>query len=277
MNISCTYLAFLFFISHLLHCHLTASIQAHIKSPYESTLEFSLDLPDDFGKTHFIVGYPAEALLKEQQKSKKKDSLCDESFGLICDGKIKQVFFSPDDGIRNVLLYLIGQEKKSIRLTAFSFTDGDIAQALIDAMARGVNIELVVDPGFTQDRFTKITLLLENGLDVFVYDPDYKKNKKKAFYSSIMHHKFILFTKNILDKSIIWTGSFNFTKSAHQKNHENVIVLDDEHVIKKFEQHFELLKTRAHAPKKKRAHRTLAKNKTLNKKGTVFEDMLGIT
>src|SRR5581483_9781909 len=166
------------------------------------------------------------------------------------------------------LLYLIKEEKKSIKLAAFSFTDGDIAQALLDAMHRGVTIEMIVDPGCIIDRFGKIKDLQESKIDIFVYNPNHAKDKKARWISSIMHNKFILFGSNVLDKKIIWTGSFNFTKSAHQRNQENVIVLDDELVITKYEQQFDRLKTRSFPPKNKKSTATAR----ISKKGTIFED-----
>ncbi len=229
-------------------------------------IDVSLDVPHNFGKTHFIVGLSEGEILNRAEQ--KNDSVCQESYGLICDGKIKQAFFSPDDSVLKVLLYLINQEKKSIRLAAFSFTDGEVAQALLQAMDRGVNIEIVVDPGCMTDKFGKITILQKKGLNIFVYDPEYKAGNK-GLITSIMHNKFILFESNVLDKSLLWTGSFNFTKSAHIRNQENVIVLDDSMLIDKYKMQYERLKTRVHTKKKKE---TVIARK-LNKKGTVFEDL----
>jgi cardiolipin hydrolase len=259
---------FIHFKYYLLFLILSLSLDARTKRKRSKLkhdcIDVALDVPQDFGKTHFILGLPQAELIN--CSSKKNDSACDESYGLICDGKIKQAFFSPDDSVLKVLLYLINQEKKSIRLAAFSFTDGEVAQALVQAMDRGVIIEIVVDPGCLQDKFGKIASLQKKGLDIFVYDPEYNAHNK-GLITSIMHNKFILFESNVLDKSLLWTGSFNFTKSAHIRNQENVIVLDDSMLIDKYKTQFERLKSRGHAKKKKNA--IISK---LNKKGTVFED-----
>jgi len=232
-------------------------------------IDTAIEVPDNFGKTHFILGYPFEQIEKDRIK-KKEESVCADSFGLLCEGKVRQVFFAPDDSIQQLLLYLIKEEKKSIRLAAYSFTDADVAQALIDAMHRGVSIELIVDPGCILDKFGKVRDLREKGITIFIYDPNHNKKNKNSFITSIMHNKFILFERNLLDKTLIWTGSFNFTKSAHLRNQENVIVFEDDQMMVKYAQQFDRLKTRAHAPKKKKS--TAVANKR-NRKGTVLEDV----
>lgn len=236
----------------------------------DDSFQVALNLPKDFGRKHFIVGYTStnDEVLETKLTS---SSSCQDSFNLLCDGRVKQVFFSPDDSVQKVLLHLIEQEHESIKLTAFTFTDGDIAQALIEAQARGVSIELVVDPGCIRDKFSKVSLLGQNGFTIFVYDPSYKKEKRSGFSNNIMHNKFVLFGKNLLDKSILWTGSFNITKSAHRYNQENVIVLDDEHCVEKYAQRFDILKARSYQLKKKKADYE-ASPIALSKKGTIFED-----
>lgn len=249
------------------------------KSSAEPSLCTEIDIPDDFGKTHFIVGCPQEhaTKLKAQKKEKSADIQADSSFNLVCDGCIKHVLFSPDDNIQKILLHLIGAEKESIRLTAYSFTDGEVAQALIDAHERGVRVEIIADPACMLDRFGKVPMIKDHDLIVFIYNPDHLKNDKKSLTSSIMHNKFIIFGKNVAGKSLVWTGSFNWTKSAHRRNQENVVILDDTHLIDKYTRHFEVLKERCihHKPKKevlaKRAQ-AIPSNIILSKKGTLFEN-----
>lgn len=254
---------------------------SNAKSPKKSEpllFSFELDVPLNFGKTHFIVGYSPDASTKETRK-KPEPVASDTPFNFICDGCIKQVFFSPDDSVQKALLHLIEQEQESIRIATFTFTDGDVAEALIAAKNRGIAIDIIADAGCVTGRFGKIPLLQEQGFNVFVYDPDYKKNNKKSFSASIMHNKFLIFGRNLLNKSIVWTGSFNITKSAHSQNQENVIVLDDAQVIQKYARQFEVLKERSHQPKKvrkaKQQQPELAVSSviSLSKRGTVFEDM----
>lgn len=262
-------------VSQIVHARSIKKIKK-IKPP-----EFSceIDVPLNFGKTHFIIGYTDTVTSQEPKQQKTSSSESDttvETF--VCDGCVKRALFAPDDNIQKALLYLIEQEKESIKLAIFTFTDGDVAQALIDAQERGVIVEIIADAGSKSDRFSKIPLLKEKGFTVFVYDPDYKKGVKKSLMASIMHNKFLVFGKNILGKSLVWTGSFNITKSAHRQNQENVLVLDDTKLIQKYAQQFEILKERSRAPKKNNTqqqeeYQKLLPTMQLSKRGTVFEDI----
>ncbi len=194
----------------------------------------------NLGKTHFILGLPNPDPLRLKKINLSANST-DLGQRLVChDGCYKQAFFSPDDNVQEILVQLIDQEKKSIKIAIFSFTDGKIAQALVDARRRGVQVEVIVDITGTRDKFSKIDWLTQNGIKVTVYDP-----KNNSIYNDIMHHKFVIFENNIGGKSLLWTGSYNFTKSATLKNQENVLVLDEIHLIAKYSHQFALIKDRS--------------------------------
>ena len=53
-----------------------------------------------------------------------------------------------------------------------------------------------------------------------------------------MHHKFL-----IVDNALLLTGSYNWTKSAAQSNHENVLVTNDARFVCSFIETFEALWT----------------------------------
>lgn len=209
-----------------------------ISYSFGTTKEFNAP---NLGKTHFILGLPASPALP-LKKIQPPANLPELGQKLVChDGCYKQAFFSPDDNVQEILVQLIDQEKKGIKIAIFSFTDGKIAQALIDARYRGVQVEIIVDISGLRDKFSKIETLKAHGVKVTVYDP-----KNNTVYNNIMHHKFVIFENNIGGKSLLWTGSYNFTKSATLNNQENVLVLDEIHLIQKYAQQFELIKERTH-------------------------------
>ncbi len=192
----------------------------------------------DLGKTHFIVGLPAD------QTSKQKEVTVCQASGLAsllqcADGGYKQAFFSPDDDLEDILIQLISAEQLSIKAAIFCFTNGDIAQALIDAHRRGVEIEIITDISCLKDKFNKIEMLKKSGIKIYVYNP-----KNTSILNNIMHNKFVLFGKNVGNKSLLWTGSFNFTKSAKINNQENIIILDEMHLIDRYGKQFAILKQR---------------------------------
>jgi mitochondrial cardiolipin hydrolase len=193
----------------------------------------------DLGKTHFIVGMPAA----EDKKVDQAVVMCqaDDLTALLrcVDGSFKQAFFSPDDDLENLLIQLITVEQHSIKAAVFSFTNGDIAKALIHAHRRGIDIEIVTDISCLKDKFNKIDLLKKAGIKIFVYNP-----RNTSIFNNIMHNKFVLFGKNVANKSLLWTGSFNFTKSAKINNQENIIIVDEMHLIERYRKQFALLKQR---------------------------------
>ena len=150
-------------------------------------------------------------------------------------------FFPPDDGLEHILIDLIDHEQKSLHIAVFAFTDIEIARALIRAKERGIKIELVTDPSCLQDKFNKISFLKEHRLPIYIYNTD----TNKATLSNRMHHKFVIFNKNIADKQLIWLGSYNFTKSAHAANQESVVLVESPLLVEQFSQQFTRLKERS--------------------------------
>lgn len=202
-------------------------------------------LPESFGKTHFIVGADNKKIVNiPAVKGPKVSGL--EDFLSTCKDCGKYVLFAPDDNVLEVLTHLIEHEKTSIRMAAFLLTDYEIIKQLLAAVGRGVDIEIIFDSKAVKSFYAKKVRLLKNkGVKVFVYKQltqNAQGDKAEENMSNIMHNKFIIFGNNIFNKSLLWTGSFNFTYSAHAWNQENVVIFDDASMIKKFINRFDYLK-----------------------------------
>ncbi|MCK5632127.1 hypothetical protein KAH94_00080 [bacterium] len=213
-----------------------------------------------FGKTNFIVDVQSDDVRVQSRSKLLKKKLKFTSQ----PQKIMKAFFSPDDDVRSVLLDLIACEQKSIRIAAFLLTDDAVAKALLDAKARGVLVEVVADKLCCYSRHGKIKMLHRQGLQSFIYSGQ----KKNNHMSNIMHDKFVIFEKNIFDKSLLWTGSFNFTRSAWLNNQENVLLLDDLEIISCYKKQFEVIKKRCikyETTLFNKSEKKLAKKKALEK------------
>ncbi len=178
------------------------------------------------GKTHFIVGQtPTQQKqhIKYLARTTKQEPI---------------IYFSPDDDVRTKLLNVIQQEQQHIAIAVFTFTDKEIAHALVDAHKRGIKVELVIDAVCLRDRYNKIGILCDAGISVYVYNAQYAKKG----LSSSMHHKFVLFDSCVT----VWTGSCNFTRSAYDSNQENVVLLTGAQVVQKFTHQFGRLKERSY-------------------------------
>jgi len=121
------------------------------------------------------------------------------------------VFFSPKGGCTKAITEAIGQAKRSILVQAYSFTSYPIAEALIDAKKRGVNVEAILDKGQIHEKKTKLGLLAKGGVITYLDGAH-----------AIAHNKVM-----IIDGETVITGSFNFTTAAEEKNAENLLILDD--------------------------------------------------
>jgi phosphatidylserine/phosphatidylglycerophosphate/cardiolipin synthase-like enzyme len=121
------------------------------------------------------------------------------------------VAFSPSGGATDAVVAVMGEAQHSIDLAGYGFTSPPIAQALVAASRRGVEVKAVLDKSNAMARYTEAALLVQNGVPVRI-DSRY----------SIMHNKFI-----VVDGATVETGSFNFTSAAEHSNAENVLVLRD--------------------------------------------------
>lgn len=126
------------------------------------------------------------------------------------------VCFTPGQNCTEVIINSINNAHKEIIVQAYSFTDMDIAKALINAHKRGVNIYILLDK---RNIGNKVYISLINDSE--------KINIDKVI--GLSHNKII-----IIDRKIIITGSFNYTKAAQFRNSENLIVIDDLNIVKKY-------------------------------------------
>lgn len=163
---------------------------------------------------------------------------------LIKDDCIKQGLFTPKDNVKGILCDLIINEKKQMRIAIYLLTDKHIANSLIQAKKdNNVDIEVITCASNLDNINSKIWQLYENGITIFIFDaPKKSKKKNRNCFRPIMHNKFFIFDRNIDDKNILWTGSFNCTLSAQTNNKENVIVLEDKYLVDTYKKEFEELK-----------------------------------
>ena len=149
-------------------------------------------------------------------------------------------FFSPDDKPTKKLLELIVNTRRSIVIAVYFLTDGIIADALIEAHKRRVDIKIVLDPITAESRYGKAHILAQNGIEVYVFCPGLKAFDGEGKWSEhpLMHNKYAVF-----DNDYVWTGSFNWTVTACMHNRENVVLIKDHELCVQYKQNFEKLLT----------------------------------
>lgn len=124
-----------------------------------------------------------------------------------------QIGFSPEGSAQRLVLSVIDEAQKSIRLMGYSFTSPPVVRALMAAQRRGVDVAVVLDDQANRNRagMAAMNLLVSAGVAVRTVDA----------YKS-MHDKMM-----IVDGMTTETGSFNFSRAADRSNSENVVVMKD--------------------------------------------------
>ena len=142
-----------------------------------------------------------------------------------------EVAFTPQEDVAGMIVARIGQAKESVRMQAYLLTDRRIANALIAARRRGVEVELIGDAAQQQSGgLPHLKALDRAGVRVFL-DASHAAS----------HNKIV-----ILDGATVITGSFNFTQAAQARNAENVVVISGNGAVTgRFVENFEKQRMRS--------------------------------
>jgi phosphatidylserine/phosphatidylglycerophosphate/cardiolipin synthase-like enzyme len=132
--------------------------------------------------------------------------------------EILAIYFTPPAGAASGLIKQIDGAKKSIKVMAYGFTATNLAEALVRAKRRGVDVGLIQDEKSAQNNRETLPILLAAGIDV-------RSDGKHA----IQHNKIML-----IDDDIVITGSYNFTKSAEKRNAENIMIVRSSYAAKRY-------------------------------------------
>ncbi len=119
------------------------------------------------------------------------------------------VHYSPKGGCTEAVVRELQKARHEILVQAYSFTSKPIAQALVDAKARGVHVEIILDHSNEQGTYSELTDLLGKGITPLIDS-----------HHAIAHNKIM-----IVDGRTLITGSFNFTHQAESENAENLLVI----------------------------------------------------
>lgn len=131
---------------------------------------------------------------------------------------------SNSQGIETHLIGLINNAKQSIHGVVYEIDLQDVADALVSAKQRGVNVQLVYDDE-QADKPVRQEILDQFEKAGIPIVPDER--------SAYMHNKFF-----VIDGKTIWTGSFNITENASRKNNENAVVFESVELAENYEKEF---------------------------------------
>ena len=143
-----------------------------------------------------------------------------------------KLYFSPNGGCTDAIVREVGRAQRSIDIMMYSFTSRPIVQAMDRAKERGVAIRVLLDKGQETQKYAKGRYFINKGIAV-KYDTG----------AGLMHNKV-----GIIDGKVLFTGSFNWTAQAEARNAENLLVIDDPGLIKKYQDRFEYLWDKGRKP-----------------------------
>lgn len=125
-----------------------------------------------------------------------------------------QVAFTPGDDAATLVIDVLGKARRQVLVQAYSLTHTDIAQALVAAKRRGVDVQVLADRRQTETgRTSRVVWLAQQGVPVWL-DADH----------AAAHNKVMVIDAGT-DDAVLITGSFNFTQAAQYRNAENLLLL----------------------------------------------------
>lgn len=146
-------------------------------------------------------------------------------------GGAVEVRFSPDDRPRDAVLTLIRGAQRRVRVAMFAFLDTQVARALADAAGRGVEVTLLTEKKQAENTQADETVAAAGGRVIV------GANTSSPY--SAMHEKFA-----IVDDEAVITGACNWTFTAFEKSNEDLLVIRDPAVVRRYTRAFAALVNR---------------------------------
>jgi phosphatidylserine/phosphatidylglycerophosphate/cardiolipin synthase-like enzyme len=128
------------------------------------------------------------------------------------------VYFSPNGGCTQAIIRELDKAKSSVLVQAYSFTSAPIAKALLSAHKRGVKVQVILDKSQRTEKYSSADFMANQGVPTRI-----------DAAHAIAHNKVM-----VIDGETVITGSFNFTRSAEERNAENLLVIKDKALAGKY-------------------------------------------
>lgn len=124
-----------------------------------------------------------------------------------------QYAFAPNQHADSMIIAVIEEARAQVLVQAYSFTHRRIADALLRAHRRGVEVAVIVDAEQAKGEPGVLRELARGGV-ALRYD-----------HRHAAAHNKIMLIDAASERCAVVTGSFNFTYAAQQRNAENALIL----------------------------------------------------
>jgi phosphatidylserine/phosphatidylglycerophosphate/cardiolipin synthase-like enzyme len=134
---------------------------------------------------------------------------------------VVQTCFSPQGRCSAHILHAIDGAKQELLVAVYAFTSDDLANALVQAKKRGVRVQVIVDREFDGANDNSKAKFLD-GQKIPLRRLSGAPGKPGDKDAGLMHQKFA-----VIDRRVVFTGSYNWTNSAENRNDENLLMFHD--------------------------------------------------
>jgi phosphatidylserine/phosphatidylglycerophosphate/cardiolipin synthase-like enzyme len=142
-------------------------------------------------------------------------------------------YFSPDDSTADRITELLNNARESILFLAYSFTNDEFGQILIQKAGSGLKVSGVMEEEqVNSNQGTEFDPLKQAGIDV-----------RLDGNPELMHHKVF-----IIDERVVILGSYNFSRSAETTNDENTLIIFSPEIAQLYMQEFQRIFNQAQIP-----------------------------
>ena len=121
---------------------------------------------------------------------------------------VQECHFFPNKDNEAKVANMLRTAKKTLDIAIFALTNDALGAAIVECFTRGVLIRIIADDECAKFQGGEIYKLAQMGIPT-------KTDNSFRFH---MHHKFA-----VIDKSVVVTGSFNWTSQAVKFNQENIL------------------------------------------------------
>ena len=130
------------------------------------------------------------------------------------------IYFPPRGEETEAIPRELTKARNSILVQSFSLFSAPVAEALVSARERGVNVQILLDKSPPDDLYIANGIFVNVGISIKI-DSAHAIGQNKVM---------------IIDGETIITGSFNYTKPAEDKKAVNLLVIRDKPTAKKYTQ-----------------------------------------
>jgi hypothetical protein len=143
-------------------------------------------------------------------------------------GKRVQCYFSPSDGVDQVIENTIGTADHELYVNTMLITRDNLAQAILDRQQAGVKTQVIVNSQGQSDVYNVLSILKQ-------LNENFRTNGEGA----ILHHKSMIVDQGYTDADpLVLTGSHNWSASANTRNDENTLIVHDSIMANVYYQEF---------------------------------------